>query len=819
MAQANDDPPALVLNDDSSPESGWEMDVNFREWTADVILQYLSHLDEDEDFRDKYEQIFTMHNITGIDFSRNKLGNEEWCRDKLNMTTSNHAKQFSDIVRQRITANDNLNMHPPPQQPIVSLDDLELSPHAKQQIEPPNVNINNGNVNNNIILPPMRQPRINGGVIQPNPLPDDEKEPKPAFHFATPGNGAPLKTQIIGEPMEPQSSWEASLDNLPDQIQRRVSLEQAEAVVKRALSSIQPSKPAVMAQGHWGGGSLSHDPFVNHDVQPNNEPPPDMPFVSHPKPSMDSMSNKFRAKGPNKIMYPPKNGPIANAKRLGISIGDLPEYDPHDEIYGDPALSQNIMLKYAQELSQLTAMGYTDQNRNLRHLLRLGNSEDLLMQVIDAYVTPPAYESIYIGDRVVRGSDWKWGDQDGGNGLEGTVRGLRQWHPQDARNITTEAVVLWDHGLYGNYRFGYKSAFDLKVIDRQIDEKQNENDKSDASIRVGDRVCRRQMNWRWGEQDGGPNYVGTVLELYASPAPFEGGCRVAVLWDHATQMWRDKAQQYAKTHPNGDDEWYTYEEEEEDDKKQKHMNEPGTQQNARQVLVQFKRMNDNPHCVRKKRKKYVEAKKKKGAHRYGVEYESEEEHSSEWDEPDFEEILSKPVAKYRWQLEDRKSAYGVASDLEIVETKAMAERDFLMIDDRVRTSMHFEAKRKAPKSEHGIVLKVEQADATRVHPNQIKGDKVYTTWSSYQWYKFKADDGRDDVMFYKRGQVFQDKWSRIKVGDRVRRGLTWKNEYGMEDGGHERKGTVVCIQYVLQCVGILAKVRWDKTAHVNFYSW
>merc|ERR1711997_1311333 len=66
---------------------------------------------------------------------------------------------------------------------------------------------------------------------------------------------------------------------------------------------------------------------------------------------------------------------------------------------------------------------------------------------------------------------------------------------------------------------------------------------------------------------------------------------------------------------------------------------------------------------------------------------------------------------------------------------------------------------------------------------------------------------------------FQDKWSRIKVGDRVRRGLTWKNEYGIEDGGHEKKGTVVCVQYVLQIAGILAKVRWDRTGHINFYSW
>ena len=56
-------------------------------------------------------------------------------------------------------------------------------------------------------------------------------------------------------------------------------------------------------------------------------------------------------------------------------------------------------------------------------------------------------------------------------------------------------MVLWDHGLYGNYRFGYKSAFDIKVIDRVDDEKQQ-----DRLIAVGERVQRHQMNWRWGDQ-------------------------------------------------------------------------------------------------------------------------------------------------------------------------------------------------------------------------------------------------------------------------------------------------------------------------------
>ena len=50
---------------------------------------------------------------------------------------------------------------------------------------------------------------------------------------------------------------------------------------------------------------------------------------------------------------------------------------------------------------------------------------------------------------MVRGPDWKWGDQDGGVGHEGTVRGLRQWHPTDPDDSMTSVVILWDHGLYG----------------------------------------------------------------------------------------------------------------------------------------------------------------------------------------------------------------------------------------------------------------------------------------------------------------------------------------------------------------------------------
>ncbi len=50
----------------------------------------------------------------------------------------------------------------------------------------------------------------------------------------------------------------------------------------------------------------------------------------------------------------------------------------------------------------------------------------------------------------------------------------------------------------------------------------------------------------------------------------------------------------------------------------------------------------------------------------------------------------------------------------------------------------------------------------------------------------------------------------------VKRGLTWTNKYKTEDGGHQNKGTVVNIQYVLQIAEILVQVKWNNNNHVNF---
>ena len=66
-----------------------------------------------------------------------------------------------------------------------------------------------------------------------------------------------------------------------------------------------------------------------------------------------------------------------------------------------------------------------------------------------------------LGFRVVRGPDWEWGDQDGGEGHVGTVVEVGQ-----PSNEGTESVVVqWDCGERCKYRCGQDGKYDLRVLD------------------------------------------------------------------------------------------------------------------------------------------------------------------------------------------------------------------------------------------------------------------------------------------------------------------------------------------------------------------
>lgn len=59
-----------------------------------------------------------------------------------------------------------------------------------------------------------------------------------------------------------------------------------------------------------------------------------------------------------------------------------------------------------------------------------------------------------VGVCVVRGLDWKWGKQDGGEGYVGIVRNFEFFE---------EVVVVWDNGIVVNYRC--VGVFDFRIVD------------------------------------------------------------------------------------------------------------------------------------------------------------------------------------------------------------------------------------------------------------------------------------------------------------------------------------------------------------------
>ncbi|XP_047118635.1 E3 ubiquitin-protein ligase mib1-like [Schistocerca piceifrons] len=68
---------------------------------------------------------------------------------------------------------------------------------------------------------------------------------------------------------------------------------------------------------------------------------------------------------------------------------------------------------------------------------------------------------IFPGARVVRGVDWQWEDQDGGNGRRGKVNEIQDWSAASPRSA---AYVIWDNGAKNLYRVGFEGMADLKVV-------------------------------------------------------------------------------------------------------------------------------------------------------------------------------------------------------------------------------------------------------------------------------------------------------------------------------------------------------------------
>ncbi|XP_075948831.1 E3 ubiquitin-protein ligase MIB2 isoform X2 [Anarhichas minor] len=70
-------------------------------------------------------------------------------------------------------------------------------------------------------------------------------------------------------------------------------------------------------------------------------------------------------------------------------------------------------------------------------------------------------KGIFQGVKVVRGPDWDWGNQDGGEGKVGKVVDIRGWDTESGRSV---ASVSWSNGTTNVYRMGHKGKVDLKYV-------------------------------------------------------------------------------------------------------------------------------------------------------------------------------------------------------------------------------------------------------------------------------------------------------------------------------------------------------------------
>lgn len=79
-----------------------------------------------------------------------------------------------------------------------------------------------------------------------------------------------------------------------------------------------------------------------------------------------------------------------------------------------------------------------------------------------------AVRGIFPGARVVRGVDWQWEDQDGGNGRRGKINEIQDWSAASPRSA---AYVIWDNSAKNLYRVGFEGMVCdfIRVLSFQID--------------------------------------------------------------------------------------------------------------------------------------------------------------------------------------------------------------------------------------------------------------------------------------------------------------------------------------------------------------
>ncbi|XP_066272663.1 E3 ubiquitin-protein ligase MIB1-like isoform X1 [Branchiostoma lanceolatum] len=174
---------------------------------------------------------------------------------------------------------------------------------------------------------------------------------------------------------------------------------------------------------------------------------------------------------PEEVVVVWDNGTAANYRCAGAfdlrMLDSSPTGIKHDGTMCDTCRMQpifGIRWKCAECTNyDLCSSCYHGDKHNLRHrfyrIATPGTERSLMEQRRKSKKI--AARGIFPGARVVRGVDWQWEDQDGGNGRRGKVTEIQDWSASSPRSA---AYVLWDNGAKNLYRVGFEGMTDLKVV-------------------------------------------------------------------------------------------------------------------------------------------------------------------------------------------------------------------------------------------------------------------------------------------------------------------------------------------------------------------
>ncbi|CAG2223913.1 unnamed protein product [Mytilus edulis] len=221
-----------------------------------------------------------------------------------------------------------------------------------------------------------------------------------------------------------------------------------------------------------------------------------------------------------RIFYVPIGGNQCNntlEQAVGKTNGKI---IPANEMYRLITMTSVMLLaiQIASDIRYLEKQSREDIRRRISNHSSLDDKHEDCLDMIPDFINPLRFDNmkglylelgcltLTLGDRVRRGPDWTYDDQD--LGLPGTAVGYerRGW-----------VIVEWDHGAI--YPYPYDEHMDRLQL-RKVNEPRvlvNE------LIAVGCRIVRGR-DWKYGDHDGGKGTEGKVLGVKE-----EG--KVVVRWD------------------------------------------------------------------------------------------------------------------------------------------------------------------------------------------------------------------------------------------------------------------------------------------------